>query len=62
LYKTEIIEKEKTEESVRQQVSELLQQMRQEQKEKMAKSRVCEKMSCEDNCPVHLIFSSFVVW
>ena len=48
LYKTEIIEKEKTEESVRQQVSELLHQMRQEQKEKLAKSRVCERMSCED--------------
>ena len=49
LYKTEIIEKEKTEESVRQQVSELLHQMRQEQKEKLAKSRVCERMSCEDS-------------
>ena len=35
LYETEIVEKEKNKESVRKQVSELLRQMHQEQKEKM---------------------------
>ena len=48
MYETEVVQKEKTKESVRKQVSELLSQMHQEQKEKLV-ARQSKSFNLSDN-------------